>query len=235
MWLIWGHFRRCKSLKKIYSEWSKVAKPFWQLLQNWENTQNQKKNLYYTGNRNNKKHVDITEIVSWITHFVICRLQSSFPTEYWCKWGRISRSFIPDPGQEEKGSFICFYESFKKFWALCGQLQISYMNTNMVQNFKCLQISILKPILWHLPTSITLYLQHYLINLVEMIRMLMSCLEYKWPELMEMNSQAVKAVSEGVQTSHDKVEGFSHNVHTLTHLFRDNVKHRITPDALSWA
>ena len=45
----------------------------------------------------------------------------------------------------------------------------------------------------------------------------------QWSEVMEMDSQTAKAVSEGVQISHGKAEVLSHSVHTLTHLFRDSV------------
>ena len=39
----------------------------------------------------------------------------------------------------------------------------------------------------------------------------------QWPEVMEMKSQTVKAICEGVQISDSKVEVVSHSVHILTH------------------
>ena len=51
----------------------------------------------------------------------------------------------------------------------------------------------------------------------------------QWPGMMEMNSQTVKAVCEGVQTSHGKVEILSHSAQTLSHLLRDSIQPNMTP------
>ena len=39
-----------------------------------------------------------------------------------------------------------------------------------------------------------------------------------WPEVMEMNSQTVKAVCEDVQTSHGKAEVLNHSAQTLSQM-----------------
>ena len=60
------------------------------------------------------------------------------------------------------------------------------------------------------------------INLIEIIMMLMPCLEYK--DLRKWK------LSVKVLTYHGKVEVLHYSVLTLTQLFRDNVQSGMTPD-----
>ena len=54
----------------------------------------------------------------------------------------------------------------------------------------------------------------------------------KWPEAMELNSQAVQAVCEGVQAPHDKIETLCHGAKVLGALVQDNAPPGMTP--LEW-
>ena len=51
----------------------------------------------------------------------------------------------------------------------------------------------------------------------------------QWPEVMEMNSQTVKAICEGFQVSHGKSEIPCHSAKTLGSLFRNNIQLGMTP------
>ena len=50
----------------------------------------------------------------------------------------------------------------------------------------------------------------------------------QWPEVIERNSQTVKTVCEGVQTSPGKVEVLNNGVQALTLLFQDRVQPEMT-------
>ena len=50
-----------------------------------------------------------------------------------------------------------------------------------------------------------------------------------------MNLRTVKAVCEGVQTSHGKIEILSHSVKTLGYLLRDGIQPGMTPTDWSQA
>ena len=54
----------------------------------------------------------------------------------------------------------------------------------------------------------------------------------KWPEAVELNSQAVHAVCEGVLTPHGKVETLCHAAHVVDALSKDNAPPGMTP--LEW-
>ena len=54
----------------------------------------------------------------------------------------------------------------------------------------------------------------------------------KWPEAMEINSQAVQAICEGVQASHGKIETLCHGAQVVVILGQDNAPPGMTP--LEW-
>ena len=54
----------------------------------------------------------------------------------------------------------------------------------------------------------------------------------KWPEAMELNSQAVQAVCEGVQAPHGKIETLCHGAQVVDALVQDNAPPGMTP--LEW-
>ena len=54
----------------------------------------------------------------------------------------------------------------------------------------------------------------------------------KWPEAVELNSQTVHAVCEGVQAPHGKVETLCHGAQVVDTLSKDNAPHGMTP--LDW-
>ena len=54
----------------------------------------------------------------------------------------------------------------------------------------------------------------------------------KWPEAMELHSQAVQAVCEGVQTPHCKLETLCHGTQVVNALVQDNAPPDMTP--LEW-
>ena len=58
----------------------------------------------------------------------------------------------------------------------------------------------------------------------------LSCI--KWPEVMEINSQAVHAVSEGVQAPHSKIETLCHGANVVDALGQDSAPPGMTP--LEW-
>ena len=51
----------------------------------------------------------------------------------------------------------------------------------------------------------------------------------QWPEVMEMNSQTVRPVCDGVQTAHGKAEYICHFAQTLGNLFRNIIQLGMTP------
>ena len=51
----------------------------------------------------------------------------------------------------------------------------------------------------------------------------------KWPEAMELNSQTVEAVCEGVQAPHCKTETLYHGVQVVDALVQDNTPSGMTP------
>ena len=53
-----------------------------------------------------------------------------------------------------------------------------------------------------------------------------------WPEAMELNSQTVQAVCEGVQAPHGKRETLCHGAHVVDTLAQDNAPPGMTP--LEW-
>ena len=58
----------------------------------------------------------------------------------------------------------------------------------------------------------------------------LSCI--KWPEAIELNSQIVQAVYEGVQTPHGKIETLCHGAQLVDALAQDNAPPGMTP--LEW-
>ena len=54
----------------------------------------------------------------------------------------------------------------------------------------------------------------------------------KWPEAMEISSQAVYAVCEGVQAPHGKIETLCHGAQVMDALDKDNTPPGMTP--LEW-
>ena len=54
----------------------------------------------------------------------------------------------------------------------------------------------------------------------------------KWPEAMELNSQTVQAVCEGVQAPHGKIETLCHGAQVVDALAQDNAPPGMTP--LEW-
>ena len=54
----------------------------------------------------------------------------------------------------------------------------------------------------------------------------------KWPEAVELNSQTVHAVCEGVQAPHGKVETLCHGAQVVDALSKDNAPPGMTP--LEW-
>ena len=58
----------------------------------------------------------------------------------------------------------------------------------------------------------------------------LSCI--KWPEAMELNSQTVQAVCEGVQVPHGKIETLCHGTQVVDALAQDNSTPGMTP--LQW-
>ena len=55
----------------------------------------------------------------------------------------------------------------------------------------------------------------------------------KWPEAVEITSQSVHAVCEGVQAPHDKIETLCHGAQAVGVLNQDNMPPDITP--LEWS
>ena len=54
----------------------------------------------------------------------------------------------------------------------------------------------------------------------------------KWPEAMELNSQTVQVVSEGVQAQHGRIETLCHGAQVVDALTQDNAPSGMTP--LEW-
>ena len=55
----------------------------------------------------------------------------------------------------------------------------------------------------------------------------LSCI--KWPEAVELNSQTIHAVCEGVQAPHGKVETLCHGAQVVDALSKDNASPGMTP------
>ena len=55
----------------------------------------------------------------------------------------------------------------------------------------------------------------------------LSCIQ--WPETMELNSQTVQAVCEGVQAPHGKIETLCHGAQVVDALAQGNVPPGMTP------
>ena len=80
--------------------------------------------------------------------------------------------------------------------------------------------------------SVKLHCQHYLQTWQGPSWMLDALSHIKWPEAMEISSQAVHAVCEGVQAPHGKIETFCHGVQVVDALQKDNAPPGMTP--LEW-
>ena len=70
-------------------------------------------------------------------------------------------------------------------------------------------------------------------NQVRTTKMLMPCLEVKWPEAVDISSQSVHAVCEGVQAPHGKIETLCHGAQAVGVLSQDNMPLGMTP--LEWS
>ena len=73
----------------------------------------------------------------------------------------------------------------------------------------------------------------YPTNLVGIIQILMPCLGYNGPEVVDISSQTVQAVCEGVQALHGKVETLCHGAQAVGILSQDTMLAGMT--SLEWS
>ena len=239
--------------RRFIPNFSKVSKPLKMLLQNLEGTPSQKKNAKSSlWARAAGGLWDIAEALHWVPYTSPCRHQGSFCPPHWCQWRRTMCSTVPGPGWTKR---VIAYASQS-----LSRSERNYPVHKL--EFLALESAITDKFHEYLYGSeFQVYMDNnqltYILTMAKLdatwYRWVAALLNYtfstiykpgkghqdadalshiKWHVAMELNSETVQTVCEGVQAPHGKIETFCHGTQVMDALAQDNASPGMTP--LEW-